>query len=80
MFLKFYLKVSSFGPLSCSVVTTTRKFFTVLSSVILFGNVLAPKQWFGAILVFSGLFADMLMGKRPPKIVKKDEVKEKLLS
>ena len=81
--LFIFMMVSSFGPLSCSVVTTTRKFFTVLCSVIFFGNVLAVRQWIGAVLVFAGLFADMLMGKKsqpPQKSSKKDEAKEKLLS
>ncbi|CAB3258982.1 unnamed protein product [Arctia plantaginis] len=66
----FYM-VAEFGPLPCSVVTTTRKFFTVLTSVILFGNVLLPRQWVGAILVFSGLFLDMFYskGKGPVKRV-----------
>ncbi|KAJ8737492.1 hypothetical protein PYW08_000087 [Mythimna loreyi] len=58
----FYM-VAEYGPLPCSVVTTTRKFFTVLMSVIIFGNVLLPRQWFGAVLVFSGLFLDMFYSK-----------------
>lgn len=67
------------------MVTTTRKFFTVLSSVLLFGNQLSPRQWFGAVLVFVGLFADMLWGKKaaaaaPAVVAGKDkEAKEKLL-
>lgn len=56
----FTLQVAEYGPLPCSVVTTTRKFFTVLTSVILFGNVLIPRQWLGAILVFSGMAIDIL--------------------
>uniref|UniRef100_A0A1B0C287 Sugar phosphate transporter domain-containing protein n=1 Tax=Glossina palpalis gambiensis TaxID=67801 RepID=A0A1B0C287_9MUSC len=59
-----FLMVAKFGPLACSVVTTTRKFFTVLCSVVVFGNVLIPRQWIGAILVFAGLFADMFYGKK----------------
>lgn len=59
-----YLMVADFGPLACSVVTTTRKFFTVLCSVLFFGNVLNARQWFGAVLVFVGLFADIFYGKR----------------
>ena len=47
--------VSEFGPLPCSIVTTTRKFFTVLGSVIFFGNSLLPHQWCGAVLVFTGV-------------------------
>lgn len=62
--LFIFMMVSHFGPLSCSVVTTTRKFFTVLFSVLFFGNTLIGRQWFGAILVFAGLFADMVTGKR----------------
>jgi len=77
--LFIFLMVAGFGPLSCSVVTTTRKFFTVLCSVILFGNVLAVRQWFGAVLVFAGLFADMFLGKKP-QAVKKSTEKEKLVS
>ncbi|XP_037866899.1 solute carrier family 35 member B1 homolog [Bombyx mori] len=58
----FYM-VSEFGPLPCSVVTTTRKFFTVLASVIFFGNVLILRQFIGAALVFSGLFLDIFYSK-----------------
>ncbi|GFY58171.1 solute carrier family 35 member B1 [Trichonephila inaurata madagascariensis] len=45
-----YLVVSEFGPLLCSIITTTRKFFTVLGSVFLFGNALLPRQWMGTDL------------------------------
>lgn len=55
--------VSDFGPLPCSIITTTRKFFTVLASVIIFGNVILPHQWFATFLVFVGLFLDGFFGK-----------------
>lgn len=61
------LMVSEFGPLPCSIVTTTRKFFTVLGSLFIFGNVLTTRQWMGTIAVFSGLFLDTLYGKSPSK-------------
>jgi len=79
--LFIFLMVAEFGPLACSVVTTTRKFFTVLCSVIFFGNVLIMRQWIGAILVFTGLFADMVNGKRkpPPKKSKNSTSEEKEL-
>uniref|UniRef100_A0A182MGA7 Sugar phosphate transporter domain-containing protein n=1 Tax=Anopheles culicifacies TaxID=139723 RepID=A0A182MGA7_9DIPT len=63
--LFIFMMVSSFGALACSVVTTTRKFFTVLFSVLFFGNVLSGRQWIGAVLVFCGLFADMFFGRKP---------------
>lgn len=72
-----FIMVSSYGPLACSVVTTTRKFFTVLFSVLFFGNALTGRQWFGAFLVFLGLFADAAFGKGAPK---KTEKSEKLLA
>ena len=48
--------VSDFGPLPCSIITTTRKFFTVLASVVIFGNALSQRQWVGAAFVFAGAF------------------------
>ncbi|KAL7673211.1 hypothetical protein ACOME3_008079 [Neoechinorhynchus agilis] len=59
-----FFTVQWFGPLVCSVFTTTRKFFTILFSVILFGNTLSVQQWIGATLVFSGLLADNLSKKK----------------
>jgi UDP-galactose transporter B1 len=53
-----YMMVTDFGPLPCSIVTTTRKFFTVLFSVFFFGNLLTELQWFGAAVVFLGLSLD----------------------
>ncbi|KAF7490886.1 Solute carrier family 35 member B1 [Sarcoptes scabiei] len=67
--LFIFLTIANFGPLACSLVTTTRKFFTVLMSVLLFGNLLTMQQWFGTILVFLGLGLDMLYGKQPSKQV-----------
>lgn len=79
--LFIFMMVSSFGPLPCSVVTTTRKFFTVLFSVLFFGNSLSGRQWFGTLLVFTGLFADMLVGKKSTSNdKKKDEMKKPLLN
>ncbi|XP_017777696.1 PREDICTED: solute carrier family 35 member B1 homolog [Nicrophorus vespilloides] len=62
-----YFMVSGFGPLPVSIVTTTRKFVTVLASVVIFGNSLIPRQWLGTIIVFSGLFLDSVYSKSAPK-------------
>lgn len=61
--LFIFLTVAEFGPLPCSIVTTTRKFFTVLTSVFLFGNKLSATQWIGTTLVFFGLSLDAAYGK-----------------
>merc|ERR1711990_1042816 len=59
-----FMTVSDFGPLPCSIITTTRKFFTVLASVIFFGDSLVTRQWIGTVFVFAGIFLDGLYGKQ----------------
>ncbi|KAL3285281.1 hypothetical protein HHI36_019391 [Cryptolaemus montrouzieri] len=75
--LFLYVMVSDFGPLAVSIVTTTRKCFTVLASVLFFGNTLNSRQWFGAAAVFAGLFLDIFYskGKSPPKKKEKEDKK-----
>lgn len=58
-----FITVTSFGPLPCSIVTTTRKFFTILGSVILFANPMNSRQWVGTVFVFMGLGLDSAYGK-----------------
>lgn len=81
--LFIFLMVSGYGPLPCSVVTTTRKFFTVLFSVMFYGNTLSGRQWYGTVLVFTGLFADMYFGKKKhshsPNSAKLNPSAEKLI-
>ncbi|XP_047477571.1 solute carrier family 35 member B1-like [Penaeus chinensis] len=74
-----FLMVSEYGPLPCSIVTTTRKFFTVLGSVIFFGNELSNRQWGGTLLVFSGLTLDAMYGKTPKKEIKDGKASKELL-
>lgn len=63
-----FMTVANFGPLTCSIITTTRKFFTILGSVLLFGNSLIARQWFGVICVFAGLTLDSIYGKGKKKM------------
>ena len=58
-----FITVSEFGPLMCSIMTTTRKFFTILGSVVLFGNTLMTRQWIGTAIVFAGLILNDRFGK-----------------
>lgn len=55
--------VTTFGPLTCSIFTTTRKFFTILCSIAWFGHPMSARQWLGTILVFIGLIMDNFYGK-----------------
>lgn len=59
--------ITTFGPLTCSIITTTRKFFTILGSVIIFKHPLNPIQWLGVIAVFAGLLIDHKYGKEIKK-------------
>ena len=61
--LFIFLTVVDFGPLPLSLVTTTRKFFTVLASIIYFGNPATSRQYMGTVLVFLGLALDTWKGK-----------------
>lgn len=48
-----------FNSLVVVTVTTTRKFFTILLSVLLYGHALGIEQWTGVALVFAGLSLDI---------------------
>lgn len=61
-----YMMISSFGSLVCSVTTTTRKFFTILVSVLYYGHALTDRQWLGVALVFAGLGLDVIVGYMQP--------------
>lgn len=62
-----FLTVTNFGPLTTSIITTTRKFFTILASVIIFSNPVHFRQWIGVFLVFLGLGIDVYFGKTSKK-------------
>lgn len=57
-----FYTLHSFGSLVLATVTTTRKFFTVLASVVYFGHALSNQQWGGVALVTAGLGLE-LFGK-----------------
>lgn len=54
-----FLTIQWFSALTCSTITTTRKFFTVLASVFYYGHTLKQQQWYGTALVFIGIFVNM---------------------
>uniref|UniRef100_A0A0A9YLR9 Solute carrier family 35 member B1 n=1 Tax=Lygus hesperus TaxID=30085 RepID=A0A0A9YLR9_LYGHE len=47
-----------FNSMTVTVITTTRKFFSILASVLFYRNPLTSHQWFGVLLVFSGIIAN----------------------
>lgn len=54
-----FLTIHHFSPLTCTTITTTRKFFTILLSVYKFGHVLDVWQWVSVGLVFGGLYLEI---------------------
>lgn len=40
-----YFTINNFNPLVCTTITTTRKFFTILFSVLVYGHNINAKQW-----------------------------------
>eukprot|EP01106_Pelomyxa_sp_JSP_P018211 TRINITY_DN810_c0_g2_i6.p1 TRINITY_DN810_c0_g2~~TRINITY_DN810_c0_g2_i6.p1 ORF type:complete len:386 (-),score=83.19 TRINITY_DN810_c0_g2_i6:127-1284(-) len=54
-----YVTITRFGSLVCATITTTRKFTSVIVSVLCFGHQLTVVQWVAVIVVFGGLGLDM---------------------
>jgi UDP-galactose transporter B1 len=65
-----------FGSLTLVTITVTRKLFTMLLSVAVFGHKLALPQWFGVAVVFSGIAVEAGV-KRSEGLVKRVVVDEK---
>jgi len=58
--LFIFYTIKSFGSLTNTLVTTTRKFFSILASVLWSGNALLWQQWLAVSFVFSGLLSSSL--------------------
>lgn len=58
-----YRLIRSFGSLTLSIVTTSRKFFSILLSVAYFRHTLSTLQWTSIMAVFLGLAFDMIAPK-----------------
>ncbi|CCI49424.1 unnamed protein product [Albugo candida] len=54
-----YFTIQRFSALTCTTITTTRKFFTILFSVFWFGNQLSWVSWAGVAVVFLGLSGEI---------------------
>merc|ERR1719498_2251305 len=65
-----FMTIRNFDPLICTTVTTTRKFFTILISVIAFGNKLNQNQWLAVALVFVGLCGEIYAKQQKRKTPK----------
>jgi UDP-galactose transporter B1 len=59
-----FYTIFNFSPLVLSIVTTTRKFFTVLASIVIYRHSVNQWQWLAIALVFVGVFVEMLSGAK----------------
>ena len=59
-----FYTISNFDPLVCTTVTTTRKIFSVLLSIVLKGHVLSGQGWLGLALACSGILSEMQVSER----------------
>lgn len=54
-----YFTIQQFSALTCTTITTTRKFFTILFSVVWYGHELSAMSWLGVVIVFAGLGVEL---------------------
>merc|ERR1712125_254131 len=54
-----FFVISSFSPLVCSTVTTTRKVFSVLLSIFTRGHRLNSQGWLGIGMAFLGILGEL---------------------
>jgi len=59
-----FFTIANFSPLILSIITTTRKFFTVLVSIVMYNHPINALQWASIGLVFIGVFIEMLGSKK----------------
>ncbi len=58
-----FLTITWYSSLVCTTITTTRKFFTILFSVIHFGHHFSYGQWVSICMVFGGLYLSIFPSK-----------------
>jgi solute carrier family 35 (UDP-galactose transporter), member B1 len=61
--LMIYLALSLFDGYYVAIITTTRKIFSVLFSVMWFGHQFSTLQWVGASLVMISAVLELILGK-----------------
>jgi UDP-galactose transporter B1 len=55
-----FYTIFNFSPLILSIVTTTRKFFTVIASIFFYAHPINGTQWASIALVFFGVFLEFI--------------------
>ncbi|KAG5642414.1 hypothetical protein DXG03_002816 [Asterophora parasitica] len=66
-----------FGSLTLVTITLTRKLFTMLLSVAVYGHKLTPGQWLGAAVVFAGISVEAFVKRKDVHAKRVIQEKEK---
>jgi UDP-galactose transporter B1 len=86
-----FYTIAHFDPLVCTTVTTTRKIFSVVLSIVFKGHALSFQGWSGVLLASSGIASEVhekyhrakanaSKTSAPPKSVSKEEPDEEMAS
>ncbi|ODQ77399.1 hypothetical protein BABINDRAFT_172912 [Babjeviella inositovora NRRL Y-12698] len=67
-----FMTLESFDSLVLVTVTVTRKMFSMLLSVVLFGHYLGYGQWLGVVMVFGGIGLEAWLKVQSKKVEKKE--------
>jgi UDP-galactose transporter B1 len=62
-----FINIKQFGSLINTIVTITRKFFSIFFSLLYFGHKFNAVQVFGILLVFGGLGIDIWIHSKHPR-------------
>jgi solute carrier family 35 (UDP-galactose transporter), member B1 len=74
-----FLTITWYSSLVTTTITTTRKFFTILFSVLHFGHAFSMGQWISVVLVFTGLYLSIATeGKKQYKNTKMVTMEKKI--
>jgi len=68
-----FLTITWYSSLVTTTITTTRKFFTILFSVLHFGHSFSFGQWMSIIMVFGGLYLSIVSGNKATSSNRKNE-------
>eukprot|EP00172_Hildenbrandia_rubra_P003423 Plantae.Rhodophyta-Hildenbrandia_rubra.ctg5487.p1 GENE.Plantae.Rhodophyta-Hildenbrandia_rubra.ctg5487~~Plantae.Rhodophyta-Hildenbrandia_rubra.ctg5487.p1 ORF type:complete len:361 (-),score=32.27 Plantae.Rhodophyta-Hildenbrandia_rubra.ctg5487:845-1927(-) len=59
-----FYTVRNFSALACTTITTTRKFFTILISILIYKHTLSSRQWVAVFMVFTGIIWEVIAKHR----------------
>lgn len=65
-----FYTIFNFSPFVLSIITTTRKFFTVLASIVIYQHPTNAYQWAAIVIVFAGVGIELWDGSKKKHSVK----------